>query len=204
MSIFLNAPEGSPLSTKIMNSKPKAIIKALVLFFSVKRNRYLFFLILISLIALTEYLVLGLVRRTFVFYSSLDGTTIVEDRMFRGSSSAETDIRRYIEEALLGPVSPDGALLFPRETRLLSLIYRDTVVYANFSEISVLPETFPSRDGVFGSFLTLNEGIRRNFSFVRDVKLFIGGKEIFFNEFRVIFADPADNTSKTGQKALTN
>jgi len=187
-----------------MDSIFKASFKALIRFFIEKRNRYLFFLILISLIALTEYLVLGLVRRTFVFYSTLDDSTIVEDRMFHGSSSRETDIRRYVEEVLLGPVSPDASLLFPRETRLVSLLYRDGVVYADFSLISALPETFPSEEGVFRSFLTLNEGIRRNFSFIKDVKLFIGGNEIFFNEFRVIFTEPADNTIKTGQKALTN
>ena len=187
-----------------MNSILKACLKALVRFFSVKRNRNLSFLVLISIIALAEYLALGLVRRTFVFYSSLGGTTIVEDRMFHGSSSRETDIRRYVEEALLGPVSPDAALLFPRETRLLSLIFREGVVYADFSLNSAFPESFPPEEGVFRSFLTLNEGIRRNFSYIKNVKLFIGGNEIFFNEFYMIFADPADNTNKTGQKALTN
>ena len=162
------------------------------------------FLILVSLIALTEYLILGLVRRTFVFYTALEGDTIVEDRMFHTSSSKETDIRRYVDEVLLGPVSPDAAPLFPRDTRLLSLIYRNGAVHANFSENSVMPESYPSEHGVFLGFTTLNEGIRRNFPFVEDVKLFIGGKEIFFNEFRLIFADSADNTNKTGQKELTN
>jgi len=187
-----------------MNSILKAGLKALVRFFYVKRNRYLFFLILVSILALADYFILGLVRRTFVFYSLLDGATIVEDRMFHGSASRETDIRRYVEEVLLGPVSPDAALLFPRETRLVSLMYRSGTVFADFSMNSALPEIFPSEEGVFLSFLTLNEGIRRNFSYIKDVKLFIGGNEIFFNDFRVIFADPADNTNKTGQKALTN
>ncbi|MCL2832083.1 MAG: hypothetical protein FWD78_02840 [Treponema sp.] len=194
-----------------MNFSFKTLLKAFAKFWRVKRNRYLSFLVLISLIALVEYLVLGLVRRTFVFYSDLDGSTIVEDRMFHGSSSRETDIRRYVEEIILGPVSPDAALLIPRETALQSLLYRDGVVYADFSVISALPpdtaglpQTVPPEDGVFRSFLTINEGIRRNFSYVKDVKLFIGGNEIFFNEFRAIFTEPADNTNKTGQKALTN
>ena len=181
----------------------KSVPKGFGRFFGVKRNLYLMFLILIGAIALVEFFNLGLVRRTFVFYSALDTSTMVEDRMFRGSSSAETDIRRYVEEVLLGPVSPDAAPLFSRETRLISLLYRSGTVYADFTENSVMPEPFTG-GGAFLGFLTLNEGIRRNFPIVKNVKFFIGGKEIFFNEFYAIFTDPADNTSKTGQKALTN
>ena len=176
----------------------KNFFKALLRFFAAGRNRYLIVLALIALVALADYLLLGLIRRTFVFYSALEGATIVEDRMLRFSSSLETDIRRYVEKTLLGPVSPEAAPLFPRETRLQSLLYRDGVVYADFSESSLFPVSSPAA-GVFLSFLTLNEGIRRNFAPVKDIKFFIGGKEIFLQEFNVIFAVLADNVIKTGQ-----
>jgi hypothetical protein len=104
------------------------------------------------------------------------------------------DIRRYVEEALLGPASPDLAPLFARGSKLHSFMFRDSVVYADLTETAALPV-----DGVtdvFRSLLTLNEGIRRNFPYVKDVQLFIGGNEVFFEEFRVFFAKPADN-SKT-------
>jgi hypothetical protein len=179
----------------------KKTCSALARFFSFKLNRRLACLALIVLIALLDFLISGLVRRTFVFYSILEDTTVVEDRMVRRSSSRETDIRRYVEEVLLGPVSPDLALLFPRETRLRSLMYREGTVYADLSEDAALPL---EGGDVFRSCLTLNEGIRRNFSSVKDVKLFIGGNEIFFNEFQGIFADLADNTIKPVEKALTN
>jgi spore germination protein GerM len=187
-----------------MNVVAKAVFKGLFRFFSVKRNRCLFFVILICLAALVEFLALGLIRRTFVFYSALDNSTIVEDRMFHRSDSLETDIRRYVEEVLLGPESQNAASLVPRGTRLLSLFYRENTVYADFSDNSALPETVTPGSSVFTGFLTLNEGIRRNFAKVKNVKLFIGGNEIFFNEFYLIFADPADNTIKPGQRALTN
>jgi hypothetical protein len=150
------------------------------------------------MITVADHYVLGLTRRTFVFYTALDGATIVEDRMFRFSASQETNIRRYVEEVLLGPVSPDAAPLFPRETRLHSFLFREGIVYANFSESSLFPVSTPAK-GVLLSFLTLNEGIRRNFSAVKDVKFFIGGREIFSREFHEIFADLADNVDKTGQ-----
>jgi hypothetical protein len=187
-----------------MNNIVRKVLKYLYLLFGIKRNRYLCFLVLISIIALTAFLVLGLIRRTFVFYSALDGNIIVEERMQRRSDSPETDMRRYTEEALLGPVSPDASFILPKETKLHSLIFREGVVYAGFSETTALLEGMTGEEGVFLGFLTLNEGLRRNFSSVKDVKFFIGGKEIFFNEFNEIFADFADNTIKPVNGELTN
>ena len=185
-------------------SKVWNFLSSISSFFRVKRNLYLSLLILISIGALTEFLILGLVRRTYIFYTARIGEPIVEDRMVRSSSSVETDIRRYIEEALLGPVSQRAILLLTRDSRLISLLYREGVVYANFSEESALPVEFSPEEGVFLGFLTLNEGLRRNFPSIQDVRFFIGGNEIFFNEFHAIFADYADNSIKTGQMELTN
>ena len=70
-------------------------------------------------------------------------------------------------------------------------MYREGAVYADLSESAALP---PLEGGdVFLSLLTLNEGIRRNFSYIKDVRLFIGGNEVFFKEFRGIFENSADN-----------
>ena len=174
-----------------MNETFKNLLHSLSRFFSIGKNRRLFYLIIISLAALGNFLVSGLVRRTIVFYSNIEGKVVVEDRMLLRSGNRETDIRRYVEEVLLGPSFPDYGLLFPRGTRLQSFMYRDAVVYADLSESAALP--MEGNWDVFRSLLTLNEGIRRNFPFVGVVRLFIGGKEVFFEEFRGIFADPADN-----------
>jgi hypothetical protein len=123
----------------------------------------------------------------------MEGKTVVEERMLSRSGDRETDIRRYIEEALLGAVTPGSRPLFPRETRLNAFMYRDEVVYSDLTE----PAALPAEGGdVFKSLLTLNEGIRRNFPYIKNVKLFIGGNEVFFEEFNRIFANSADN-SKT-------
>jgi len=177
-----------------MNPILKKTFTSISAFFSRKRNRRFVYLALIGLFALGEFLYSGLVRRTFVFYSNIEGITVVEDRMLRRSSDQETDIRRYIDEVLLGPVSPDSAPLFPRETRLNSFMYREGVVYADLTESAALP--LGGNGDVYRSLLTLNEGVRRNFPSIKDVRLFIGGNEVFFKEFRGIFANPADN-SKT-------
>jgi len=174
-----------------MNEILKKTLSAASKFLSKAKNRRLTYLVVLCLAALGEFLFSGLVRRTFVFYSNLEGKTVVEDRMLRRSGDKETDIRRYVEEVLLGPSFPNLDPLFSRETNLSSFMYREAVVYADFSESAALP--VEGSWNIFRSLLTLNEGIRRNFPFVGDVKLFIGGNEVFFNEFSGIFAEPADN-----------
>jgi len=158
------------------------------------------FLAMLAIAALIEFLVLGLARKTFVFYAIDSGVATVEDRMLKvsrrnqvsrgnsaSSSSREVDITRYVEEALLGPSSPYSLPLFPRETRLVSLLYRNGVVYADLSEEAVLPpvEGGPVAGGeVFTNMETLYHGIKRNFSFVRDVRFFIAGKAAYAGKFR--------------------
>jgi hypothetical protein len=164
-----------------MNAIIKDALRGFASFFHDRTRRWLVFLGLLGIFAFTEFFISGLVRRTFVFYSINNGMTMVEDRMLKRSSSRELDIARYVEEVLLGPVSPDSAPLFPRETRLRSLLYRDGVVYADLSESAALPP--PEGGDVFRNVHTLYAGIRRNFSFVRGVRFFIAGQAAFPGNF---------------------
>ena len=160
------------------------------------RKKWLLVLLPLLLLAaaLADFYVLGLARRTFVFYAITDGHAVVEERMLgvsgrnpRRPPSRELDITRYVEEALLGPVSPDSLPLFPQGTRLLSLLYRNGVVYADLSEDAALPpvEGIPAgAGGVFINFQTLEAGIKRNFSFVRETRFFIAGKAVYADQFR--------------------
>ena len=177
-----------------MSAVSRVIISPIYNFFADKRKRRLFYLAIICLLALGEFLLSGLVRRTLIFYS-IDGKSIIEERMLRQSQDRETDIRRYIEEVLLGPSSPDTAPLFHRETQLRSFMYRDGIVYADFTEQAALP--LGDSHDVFRSLFTLNQGVRRNFPQVKDVRLFIGGNEVFFEEFRRFFTNSADNRKTT-------
>jgi len=169
-----------------------------------KRKLLLFLLAALAAAALIEFLVLGVARKTFVFYAIDSGKAFVEERMLRaesrvstgkrasgrnlaGSSTREVQITRYVEEALLGPISANSRPLFPRETRLLSLLYRDGVVYVDLSEEAALPPlegAFLSGEEVFTSLETLYYGIKRNFSFVKDVRFFIAGKAAYAGKFR--------------------
>jgi hypothetical protein len=153
-----------------------------------KKWLWLGFLAIPVVAALIEFSTLGLARKTFVFYDINSGLAIVEDRMLkktgRHSGAREIDITRYVEDALLGSVFPNSLPLFPKETRLRSLLYRDGVVYADLTKEAVLPP--PEGGEVFQSFKTLHAGIKRNFSFVKDARFFIAGKAAYEAEFRRI------------------
>ncbi|GHT66044.1 hypothetical protein FACS1894110_09060 [Spirochaetia bacterium] len=160
-----------------------------------KSSRRFLALLALGVFAFAEFMVLGLVRRTFIFYSINNRSMVVEDRMLKRSWDREFDIGRYVEEVLLGPVSPDSEPLFPRETRLRSLLYRNGVVYADLSESAALPSlefAVAERGDVFRNYRTLNEGIRRNFSYVKDVRLFTAGNAVFYDEFQRIFSVERD------------
>jgi hypothetical protein len=186
-----------------MNSRIQDILLVFSRFHGYKKWLPLIVLAVLAAAAVIELSVAGLVRRTFAFYTVDGAVTIVESRMLRvlgnlpvsGNSpvsgnrrslSREVNIVRYVEEALLGPVSPNSLPLFPNETRLLSLMYRDGVVYTDLSESAALPpiEGSPQGGGVLTNFKTLHAGIRRNFPFVRDVRFFIAGKAAYAGDFR--------------------
>ncbi|WP_461256341.1 GerMN domain-containing protein [Treponema sp. R80B11-R83G3] len=141
----------------------------------------LLFIAILAIAAISEFFILGLARRTFVFYTINEGVISVEDRMLKRSISREDDIIRYTEEMLLGPVAPDLLPLFPRETRLKSLLYRNGVVFVDFSADAALP---PVEGGsTIDNFRTFHAGILRNLSYVKDVRFFIDGNAIYIEEF---------------------
>ena len=159
-----------------------AITRPAAEFMASKARRSILMVIILAFAALAEFYTLGLARRTFVFYTISNGAIVVEDRMLKRYPSREMDIIRYTEETLLGPVAPDLLPLFPRETRLNSLLYRDGIVYADFSADAVLPPIEGGR--TVDNFRTLYAGILRNFSYVKDVRFFIGGQAVYTEEFR--------------------
>jgi len=97
--------------------------------------------------------------------------------MLRRAATREQDVARYVEEALLGPAAPGSRPLFPRGTALHSLLYRNGVVYADFSGEAAMP---PLEGGdAFQSFETLRSGIKRNFPSVGEARFFIDGRAAF-------------------------
>ena len=149
-------------------------------------TRYVFLIGVLVFVAIFDFFYFGLARRTFVFYTISDEVIVVEDRMLKYSPAREGDIIRYVEETLLGPVSPELRPLFPKGTRLKSLLFRDGVVYSDFTISAALP---PIEGGnTLENFRTFYDSILRNFSYVKDVRFFIEGNAVFTEEFRPDFS----------------
>jgi hypothetical protein len=181
-----------------MNGFFKVFLGACARFFASKSSRRLALLLILGLAALIEFFVSGLVRRTFVFYTIDGGVLTVEDRMLKRDRSREMELKRYVEEAVLGPVSPGLQVLFPSGTRFRSLLLSEGVVYVDFSEEAALS---PDGGEHFRDFHTLYSGIKRNFPFVTDVRFFIEGRAAYYEEFLQIFTE---ENKKTGLRLLTN
>jgi hypothetical protein len=176
-----------------MNVLIKNILGRIGDFFRRPYCRRLVYLVILFVVSVLEFANAGLTRRTFVFYGLEDGEERVEYRMLRRDSSEEEEIRRYVEEVLLGPAAQDSAPLFPRDTQLRSLLYRDRVVYVDLSPSAALPV---GGQGVFENLAVLNRGIRRNFPPVRDVKVFIEGNEAYPEKFKEMFSKSGLQTDK--------
>ncbi|MDR1410568.1 MAG: GerMN domain-containing protein [Spirochaetaceae bacterium] len=150
-------------------------------FFGSAVCRRILYLVLLGLLAFLDYRGRGLARATYVFYDIESGNELVEERLLPLPPDREGKLRFYTAEALLGPVSPNAQPLFPRGTRLESLLFRDMTVYLDLSETAALPV---DGEGSFRSLSALGKGIMRNFSFVKDVRFFIAGREAFPEKFR--------------------
>jgi hypothetical protein len=147
---------------------------------------YLLALCTIGGVAAAGFLFSDETRQTFIFYDMKTGISRVEERMLLKYPSEEAQVKQYVEEAIFGPRSPYSAPLFIHGTRLLTLLYRDRTVYINLSEDAAFPIVTEdmeinavSMTGVRArSFSTLDQGLKRNFPFIRQIFFFIEGHPI--------------------------
>jgi hypothetical protein len=140
-----------------------------------KHNAAFAGLVLLCAAALADYLTTDFTRRTFAFKSIDTRQDNVEERMIMLTGSRETDISQYVEELILGPLSPETIPLLDRNARLEALLLREDVVYINLSEEAAIP---PAGGSLWDSFAVLRGEIMRNFPFVSEVRIFIAGNEV--------------------------
>ncbi len=143
--------------------------------------RRLIYPALLALIALLDWNLRALDRRTFAFPTIKDGAPAVEIRILPGRGAAENRLARYVEEYLLGPASVESGPLFTPGSRLRSLLLRDGVVYVDLSREAAVP--YADRPDLRESLAILADGLRRNFPFTRDVRFFIQGRQPYLENF---------------------
>lgn len=132
------------------------------------------FLLIVTVVC---YIAKGAEKKRYVFlYPGSDtGLLTAERRYLRKRSSSEGNVRAFVDDLLLGPVSIDLLRFIPKNTQVLSLMLRDRVLYLNLSTNVVLEEAEASWDtGMKVQGLANN--LYYNFPRLRDVKVFINGQ----------------------------
>jgi hypothetical protein len=149
-------------------------------------------LVLLGVVAAVSFYFTDKTRKTFVFYDMKSEQARAEERMLMRSQPQllSAEVGQYAEEAVFGPRNPASAPLFPKGTKLVSFLYRDAVVYIDLSEDAALPVVLPKQQADLGSgagestiprnVATLKDGIKRNFPFVKETRVFIAGHETEF------------------------
>jgi hypothetical protein len=140
-----------------------------------KHNAALTGLLLLCILAVVDFITGGFTRRTFVFQTINTGQDVVEERMLMRTKSRETDISRYVEEVILGPLSLETAPLINREAQLEALLLRNDIVYLSISEEAAIS---PAGGSLLEKFDILRREIIRNFPSVKEVRIFIAGNEV--------------------------
>lgn len=171
-------------------------------FFSRKDARLAAVLAALCAFAVVDAFASGTVRRTFLF-SSLRGSRVVAERRSlpraavkrNGATAKEALLEQYVSEALLGPFSANLGRLFHRDAGLSSVMLRGDVAFVSLSEEAAIPE--PDSPDVASSLALLEKGLRSNFTFVKEIRFFIGGREPY-REF--VEEPPAGPSGKAVKK----
>ncbi len=157
-----------------------ALFAAFRRYASVARYRRGFYLLLLLLVALIEFTASGKSLATFVFYTVRNGKASVETRSLPRYGKLELRAARYVEEALLGSGTVSLGRLFPKGTRLDSLLIRDGTAFVDLSAAAALPAE--AEVDARRSIATLAAGLRRNFRSIKTVRIFIAGHEPFASD----------------------
>jgi hypothetical protein len=139
--------------------------------------RRLAYLVVLVLIVASEVSIRGTTRRTFLFPSIGTGAPQLETRFLPFWGDREAIVARYVQETLLGPVSLGSGFLFTPGTRLESVLLRKGIAYIHISEDGALP--LPPDMDLRKSLAYFQESVVRNFSFIKEVRLFIGGERAY-------------------------
>jgi hypothetical protein len=121
-------------------------------------------------------------RMSMTFYTVADGNDLIEERTVKiaGDQDTGAKVMRYTNEILLGPLSHKAAGFFPVATVQSCIVTGDTayidlpspVVWAGIKDAEDRLTVDPAR-----SFAKLKEDLLRNFRNLKNIVLFIDGRE---------------------------
>jgi hypothetical protein len=140
-------------------------------------------MVLLAVIAFFDLRARDSSRMVMTFYTAADGKSLVEERLMKNTESRaiEMKVTGYVDEVLLGPLSPGAAGFFPVAT-VQSCVVSDGTAYIGLPSSVGLAGTRNADDHLTvdtaRSFDTLKKDIGRNFRDLKDIVLFIEGREV--------------------------
>lgn len=142
-----------------------------------KKTILILILIFSFIVSLISYLICKNGKRyTFIFPSADNEQLVVEYRDL-AKKTHQGDVNLFIDELLLGPQIERTKMLFTPGTKVLSCFQREDVLYLNLSA-----DLLNMGDGVinidYGVEL-LEKNIKKNFSKIETVTVFVDGKLAF-------------------------
>jgi hypothetical protein len=170
-SIFIySGKKSNELMKKIRNLEPaQHVLVALGAFSLILVLSVLFFAIFRG----------DLNRRVIFFPDAITHKLVGEERFIKGKPSTLENVKSLVAEILLGPSGPDLLRIFPKETKLISILAKGQDVYINLSEdILFNTDRIPLKFDVM--FLACNNTLRFNFSGLAGIHYFIHGEELNF------------------------
>jgi hypothetical protein len=139
-------------------------------------------MVLLVIAAFADSYTRGSSRMVMTFYTVADGKDIIEERPLKNAETQDIEpkLSRYVEELLLGPLSY-GAAGFFSEAALQSCMVSGETAYIGLSPSAAWAGVKNAEGNLtvdteraLGMF---RNDIRRNFRNLKDVVIFIGGRE---------------------------
>jgi hypothetical protein len=116
-------------------------------------------------------------RRVIVFESKTNPKELSYEVRFLKKPLNKDAVNQYVDELLLGPISPQGRLLFPLGTKVRSCFVEGNVLYLDLSEDAL--QIFPTEasDSVT-AIKILKKNLFTNFKNVDIINVFIMGNRV--------------------------
>ena len=135
-------------------------------------------LCVVTVISVVFVLIIGSgARRIFLFEQQNNDNLTAEIRYLKKTATKD-DMQNYVDELLLGPITPQCRPVFPLGTHVESLFLRDRTLYVNLSE-----EAIQLKEGKASEPLVATEIFKKNiftnFRNVDIIKLYIVGNEVY-------------------------
>jgi hypothetical protein len=139
-------------------------------------------MVLLAAAAFVDFQIRDSSRMMMTFYTVADGNDLIEERIVKntGDRGVNTQVRLYVNETLLGPLSYEAAGFFPI-AMVQSCMVNGKTAYIGLPSQVALAGVKDDEDRLtvdtVRSFDTLKKDIGRNFRSLQNIVLFIDGRE---------------------------